>query len=155
ARLFTMSPLAEGEALRHGAGPGEERMVVVVSGLVRLEVTGLSGVVASTLEPGDRHGDISLLTGVARETKITARREAELATLDRAGLDAILAEFPAVALPLATELATELRAKNEVMRELLELHAEPLSKEQRAAAVEDRKRALAHRGARVTRLSPG
>jgi CRP-like cAMP-binding protein len=154
ARLFTMTRLAEGETLRHGSAPGEERMFVVVSGLVRLDVTGLSGVLASTLEPGDRHGDIGLLTGGARETCLTAKHASEIATLNRAGLDTILAEFPAVALPLATELATELCSKNEVMRELLELHAEPLSKEQRAAAVEGRKRALSHRGARVTRLSP-
>jgi CRP-like cAMP-binding protein len=154
ARLFSTKRLAEGETLRQGTEPGEARLIVVVHGLARLDVTGLSGVLTSTLEPGDRHGDIGLLTGVARETCVTAKEKTELATLDRAGLDAVLAQFPAVALPLATLLANELRAKNEVMRELLELHAEPLSKEQRAAAVEGRKRALAHRGARVTRLSP-
>jgi CRP-like cAMP-binding protein len=154
ARRFSVTRLADGETVRHGAGPGQERMYVVIAGLVRLEVTGLSGALASTLEPGDRHGDIGLVTGVARDTCLTARGEVELATLDRVGLEGILAEFPAVALPLAGELATELRLKNEVMRELLELHAEPLSKEQRAAAVEGRRRVLYHRGARVMRLSP-
>jgi len=153
ARRFTLSRLAEGEVVRHGAEPDQARLIVVVSGLVRLDVQGLSGMLSSTLEPGDRYGDVGLLTGAAREMCVTARHETELATLDRAGLDAILAEFPAVALPLATELATELRVKNEVLRELLELHAEPLSKEQRAAGVEDRRRALAQRGARVKRLS--
>ncbi len=154
APRFSVSELAPGATFRHGGESGTARMIVVVSGLVRLEVMGLSGMLSSTLEPGDRHGDVALLTGVAREARVTAREDTQLATLDRAGLDAILAEFPAVALPLAAELATELRVKNEVLREILELHAEPLSKEQRAAAVEDRRRALSQRGARVTRLSP-
>jgi hypothetical protein len=78
----------------------------------------------------------------------------EVATLDRARLDAILEEFPFVAIPMATELATELRANHETLRELLEVHAEALSPAQQKAALDARRRAVAYRGAHVARLTP-
>jgi CRP-like cAMP-binding protein len=151
ARRFQTFRLALGETL--SCGGDSAQMIVVVEGLVRLEVTSSSGPLTSTLEPGDRYGEIALVTGVVRDATITARRETEIGAIDRAGLDAILAEFPFVALPLAAELAMELRYKNQVLRELLELHAAELSRAQLAAAILGRRRALATRGARVARLS--
>jgi CRP-like cAMP-binding protein len=155
ARHFQTARMTAGETLSFGGGDvASARMMVVTFGLVRLDVTSSSGPLASTLEPGDRYGDVALLTGVAHEAKVTARRETQIATIDRAGMDAILAEFPSVALPLAAELARELRVKNQILRELLEIHAAQLSEEQLAAAIRGRRRALATRGARVARLSP-
>jgi CRP-like cAMP-binding protein len=153
-RLFQTTLLKEGEIHSQGASHDDARLFVVVSGLVDIEVTHPYGVHGSRLEPGDRYGDVGLLTGVTRPLKLIAKEDTRLLTLDRAGLGAVLAEFPAVALPLATELATEVRMKNDVLRELLEVHAESLSGDQRRAAILGRKRALALRGARVTRLSP-
>jgi CRP-like cAMP-binding protein len=152
ARHFRIFRLSPGEEVSCGGEAG--RMIVVIDGLARLDVKGGSGALTSTLEPGDRYGEIALVTGVVRDAKITARRETEVATIDRAGLDAVLTEFPFVSLPLASELATELRVKNQVLRELLELHAAELSSAQLAAAILGRRRALATRGARVARLSP-
>jgi hypothetical protein len=80
--------------------------------------------------------------------------EAVIATLDRAGLDAILDEMPAVALPLAGELASELRSRQDVARQLMELHAEGLSGDELKSAVDERRRALSRRGARVVRTAP-
>jgi len=154
ARLFSTTHLKEGETQRHGASREDARLFVVVAGRAEIEVTHASGVHRSTLEAGDRYGDVGLLTGVGRQVTLTARRDTELSTIDREALERILAEFPSVALPLATELATELRVKNEVLRELLEVHAESLSSDQQRAAILGRKRALALRGARVARLSP-
>ena len=154
ALLVQAAQLGPGEVMCCGGTPADARMVVVIRGQVRLDVKGSAGTLRSTLEAGDRYGDVALLTGITAEAKVTATEEAELATIDRAGLDAILAAFPAVAIPLATELARELRTKNEVLRELLEVHAEGLSRAQLEAAVAERRRALAYRGARVTRLSP-
>jgi CRP-like cAMP-binding protein len=154
ARLFRSTHIADGRSQHYGASKEDIRLFVVIDGLVELEVTHASGVHRSTLEAGDRYGDVALLTGVAHELSLSAREATELATIDRAALDVVLAEFPAVALPLATELASELQARNEVLRELLEVHAEPLSADQRRAAILGRKRALALRGARVRRLSP-
>lgn len=154
APLFGTVHLGPGETLKCGGAVADARMVVVIHGEVRVDLEGAAGPLRSTLESGDRFGDLALLTGAGRPATFTARRATELATLDRAGLDSILAAFPAVALPLATELATELRTRNEVLRELLELHAEGLASPQLEAAVEARRRALAYRGVRVTRLSP-
>jgi CRP-like cAMP-binding protein len=154
ARHFRAVRLGPKETYSFGGSSLEARMVVVVRGIVRLDVTDTSGALVSALEPGDRYGEIALLTGIARKAEITARVETELQTIDRAGLDAILAEFPFVSLPLATELASELRVKNQVLRELLELHAAELSMAQLAAAIVARRRALATRGARIARLSP-
>jgi CRP-like cAMP-binding protein len=154
ALLFQRKTLEPAETFHCGSAPEDARMVVVVHGQARLDVSWSAGALTSTLEAGDRYGDIPLLTGTTRETTVTAAVPTELATLDRAGMDAILAAFPAVALPIASELATDLRAKNDVLRELLEVHAEGLEKAQLEAAVDARRRALAHRGARVARLSP-
>jgi len=154
AGRFRTHELASGERLHQGSAKEDARLFVVISGLVEIEVSHVSGVHRSTLATGDRYGDVALLTGVTHALTFYAREDAELASIDRAALDAILAEFPSVALPLATELASELRLRNEVLRELLEVHAESLSADQRHAAIQSRKRALVLRGARVTRLSP-
>ncbi len=154
APLFQAVRLGAGETFRCGGTAADARMVVVVHGKGRLDVAASLGTLASTVEAGDRFGDIGLLTGATREVTLTSKGQVELATLDRAGLDSVLATFPAVALPLASELATDLRRKNEVLRELLELHAEGLAKGQLEAAVEARRRAVATQGAHVARLSP-
>ena len=130
-------------------------MLVVIRGQVALEVDSPAGTLHSVLEAGDRHGDIALLSGVLLPVRARAvEGEAVLATLDRAALEALLDEVPAVALPLAGELASELRSRQDVARQLMELHAEGLPHEQLRAAVDERRRALSRRGARVVRTAP-
>jgi hypothetical protein len=106
------------------------------------------------MEPGDRFGDIALVSSHWRPFKMCGRRPCVLATIDRPGLERLLAEFPAVALPLAGELSRELRLRNDAVRQLLELHAEGLPPDQLASAVAERRRAISRHGATVTRLSP-
>jgi CRP-like cAMP-binding protein len=155
ARRFRLEALAPGETRAFDATPEAARLVVAVNGAVVLEVDGTAGTLRSKLEPGDRHGDVGLLMGGARAMRLTASREAvSIATLDRAGLDAILEEFPAVALPLAIELAVELRSRQDVARQLLELHAAELPREELVDAGDERRRSLARRGARVVRTGP-
>ena len=154
ALRFETRDLAPGESLGWEKDKERARMVVVVDGLARLSVTASAGTLTSALTPGDRYGDVHLLTGTLRPTTLTAEHATRVATLDRAGLDAILVDYPAVALPLAAELASELRSKNEVLRELLEVHAEGLPNAQLDAAVNARREAFTYRGARVSRLSP-
>ncbi len=129
-------------------------LVVVVTGGADLDVTLPHATAHARLDPGDRWGDVQLLTGRARAAKITARMPTTLALLDRSGIDALLEDFPAMALPLARELASHLRAKNDERRQILELHAERLTEAELADAIEERKAAGAERGARVSRLSP-
>jgi CRP-like cAMP-binding protein len=155
AARFQIEPLPAGKVRSFAATPEGARMLVVLRGRVTLEVDSPAGTLRSELEPGDRHGDVALLSGTQLPVRAQATQgDALLATLDRAGLDAVLDEVPAIALPLARELASELRTRQDVARQLMELHAEGLPPEQLRAAVDERRRSLSRRGARVVRTAP-
>ncbi len=155
ATRFQAEVLARGATRTFEPTPEGARMIVAVRGALAIEVDSAAGPLRSELEPGDRHGDVALLAGTLARVRATALEgEAVIATLDRAGLDAILDEVPAVALPLARELSTELRTRQDVARQLLELSAEGLRGDELRAAVDERRRSLARRGARVVRTAP-
>jgi CRP-like cAMP-binding protein len=154
ARRLGIERLDRGQQRAAAATMEEARLLIVVRGRVVLEVDAAAGTRRSEMLPGDCFGELMLLTGHPRATRVLARTDATLATLDRAGLDAVLADVPVVALPLAEEVALELRAEDDLVRQLLELHAEELPPAELAAALDERRRAIARRGARVTRLSP-
>ncbi len=152
AARFETHELAEGatfEVTREAP-----RLVVLAAGSADLEVDLGHSKTRARIDAGDRWGDAQLLTGLARAAKVTARRPSTVATIDREGFDALLAELPAIGLPLARELASSLRAKNDERRQILELHAEGLATDQLEEAIRERKNAIAERGARVSRLSP-
>jgi CRP-like cAMP-binding protein len=155
AHRFECRRLQPGEVLRVEPELGAQRLVVVVSGEVALEVEARGRTLRSVLVAGDRFGDVGLLAKLARRSSFTARESAEVALLDAAGLDAVIAEFPAIAPPLAEELATEVSFANDLVRQLLELWAEGLSPDQRTAALAERRAALERRGAKVARSSVG
>lgn len=152
ALRFEVAELAGGARLSFEAAPEDARLIVVVDGTAELSIASAAGAVRGTMRPGDHHGEISLLAGYAHPVTLTAQKASTVATLDRRGLDAVLAEFPAVALQLAVELASELRSKNDVVRQVLELHAAGLSGDQLAAAVAEQRRSLVARGADVRRV---
>jgi CRP-like cAMP-binding protein len=155
AARFDVDVIPAGATRTFEATPEAARLVVVVRGRVAIEVESPAGTLRSELEPGDRHGDVALLTRTPRLVRARAARgEAVIATLDRAGFDELLAEFPAAALPLASELASELRSRQDIARQLLELHAEDLPPEELRAAVDERRRSIARHGARVVRTGP-
>ncbi len=154
ARRFELRELRPGESASFPADLAGARLVVLIKGRARLEVDGAAGRLSARLDPGDCHGEIALLSERVRPTRVEALAPTTLALLDRAGLDAILDELAAVAVPLASSLALELGAENDLVRQLLELHAEELPAVELASAISERRRALARRGARVTRLSP-
>lgn len=152
ASKFTTRTVAAGDTFEIARDAPE--LVVLVEGGADLAVD-LGGVDArARLDPGDRWGELQLLTGRPRAAKLVARRACKIATLDRAGLDALLETYPAIALPLATELASHLRNKNDERRQILELHAEGLAADALKAAITELKEAGAERGARVARLGP-
>jgi CRP-like cAMP-binding protein len=156
AAKFQVEELPSGQTRSFEATPEHARMLVAIRGHVVIEVDSPVGTLRSELEPGDRHGDVGLLTGVPHPVRATATDgDAAIATIDRAGLDAVLDEFPAMALALSTELASELRVRQDVARQLLELHAEGLPPEELRAAVDERRRSISRRGARVVRTGPG
>jgi CRP-like cAMP-binding protein len=153
ARRCELVTLARGSS--HRLGPDSARLVIVVGGSVDLTVQSLVGELRSRMHPGDRYGDGPLLTESWHAAELRAREPAKLALLDRSGLTAVIAEFPAVALPLAAELASELRLRNDHVREVLELGAAGLPPDQLAASIRHYRRTLALRGAAVRRVSGG
>lgn len=153
ARHFEIKKVAPQESLSLDATPEAQRFLVVVEGRLGLVVEARKRTLRSELIPGDRHGDLALMSGVARRATLTGIEPSTLALLGRKELDAVLAEFPAVALPLAEDLARELYFVNDMVRQLHEVWAEGLSPDQHAAALEERRGSLERRGARVTRLS--
>jgi len=152
ATRFEARSLARGET--HDIAPDAPRLVVLVSGSADLTLRIGDVTSHARLDPGDRWGEVQLLTGHARHGKLTARTPTTIATIDRAGFDALLAELPAIALPLARELASCLHTKNDERRQILELHAEGLTGKELESAIAERKAAVAERGARVSRLGP-
>jgi CRP-like cAMP-binding protein len=154
AKRFEVTALGAGESKTFAPTMEAARLVVVVDGRIELEVTSAVGSLRSTLEPGDRCGETALLAALPRKTTITAAVPSEIATLDAAGLEALLDAVPAIALPLSAELASELATKDDAVRQLLELHAEKLPAEQMTAAIAERRRVISRHGARVARNSP-
>ncbi|MGO9838189.1 MAG: hypothetical protein ACLP1X_28740 [Polyangiaceae bacterium] len=154
APRFEVETLALGATRTFEPSPEDARMIVCVRGRLRIEVDSPAGPLGSELDPGDRHGDVALLCGRFQRVRATAiGGDAAVATLDRQGLNAVLDLVPAVALPLAGELSTELRSRQDVVSQLLELHAEGLPEEELRAAVDERRRSISRRGARVVRIS--
>jgi len=151
ARRLAIVELAAGE--RHAISGDVATMVIVVRGNVDIEVDESHGLLHARMSAGDRFGTYSLVTGYAKPFVVETRAGATIALVDRTTFEAILAEFPAVALPLAKELAGEVGVRDDFLRQLLELHAANLPAAQLRAAVEERRALRAKRGARVTRSS--
>src|SRR5215831_15209863 len=103
ARRCEVVTLAPGE--RHGDVTSGPRLVLVVRGEVEVEARERGGTLRARMAPGDRFGTASLVTGEVVPFTVIARRRAAIAVLDRAAFSAVLAELPAVAIPLARELA--------------------------------------------------
>jgi len=151
ARRCEVVVLAAGQ--RHGDPESGPRLVVVVRGELEVETRERAGTLRARMAPGDRFGTASLVTGELRPFSVVARRPAAIAVLDRAAFAAVLAEFPAVALPLARELASEVAVRDDFLRQLLELHHAGLPDGELRAAIREREAAQRERGARVTRSS--
>jgi CRP-like cAMP-binding protein len=150
ARRFAVVDLAAGE--RHDAAC-DARLVVVIRGEIEIEVRERGETLRARLATGDRFGTFSLVTGEAHALAIAARGRARLAMLDRAAFTAMLAEFPAIAVPLARELASEVAVRDDFLRQLLEVHHAGLPVRELRAAIREREAAQQRRGARVTRAS--
>jgi hypothetical protein len=131
------------------------RLVVVLSGYVSLILNDPTGEVRERLSPGDRYGEAILLSDFPRPLQLTALSPSELALIDRNAFEAILLEFPAVALPLAEELASELRARNDQLRQVLELTATYVDKTQLDAALHHLKQSFVLHSVAVRRISTG
>jgi hypothetical protein len=149
AAMFRLHHLAKGEELVLDQDDDTE-MVLVVTGTCFLELPDDH----RRLHPGDRYGDLSLDTRELRPARFQAKlRPATLALLDRAGVERVMKEFPAVAVPLCEEIAADLRWKSDLVRDLEAIHQEGLADEQRRLALASRKRKLAGRRHGVIRAA--
>jgi hypothetical protein len=118
ATMFQLRPLTGDEELVLGPDDDTE-MVLTVTGSVFLELPDDR----RRLHPGDRYGDLSLDTHELRPAKFRARHgPATLALLDRAGVERIMREYPAVAIPLCEEIAADMRWKSDLLRDLEVIH---------------------------------
>jgi CRP-like cAMP-binding protein len=155
ARRFELVTLAQGASREFPATQEQARLIVVVSGLFDAVVDDPAGEVHVRLYPGDRYGEAMLLTGNLQSVRLKANVSSEIAVIDRAGLEQVLAEFPVVALPLAAELANELRTRNDQVRQVAELHLSAKNAAQIGIAIRQLRRTLTLRSARVRRPSTG
>jgi hypothetical protein len=148
AARFARKPLAAGA--RYASAGGE--LVVVVRGTVELEVDHAGTSLRARMTTGDHFGLHALVAGHANAFAIIAPTPSVIAVLDPPGLEHVLAEFPAVSLPLSGQVATELAARDDFLRQLLELHAAGMPAAELAAAI-DKRRMAQPNPARVTRAS--
>jgi CRP-like cAMP-binding protein len=155
ARRFTLVSLGPGETYSTEATPETARLVVVVSGHLDAVFEDPAGQVRKPMRPGDRYGDASLLGSTPKAMQLKARSHSQLATIDRASLEAILAEFPAVALPLAAELASELRARNDQVRQVADLLASGQKSSRIETAISHLRQSMIIRGVGVRHMSTG
>jgi CRP-like cAMP-binding protein len=155
ARRCTALRLTDRE--RHVVGSAAARpapqLVIVIAGEVELEVDERGTTLRARMAPGDRFGTYAQITGDMPAFALTAHGPVTLAVLDRDAFDGVLAEFPAVALPLASELAREVSVRDDFLRQLLELHAAQLPDAELDVAIAARHAAQQRRGARITRGS--
>jgi CRP-like cAMP-binding protein len=131
------------------------RLVVVVSGCLDVVLDDVASRVHERMRPGDRYGEAMLLTGNPKALQLKALLPSEIALFDREAFTELLAEFPAVALPLATELASELRTRNDQVRQLLELVSSGRGRKQLERAIRQLKQSLVLRGVGVRRMPTG
>jgi len=149
AERFRRGELAAGETLTIAADAPE--LVLVLSGQAELTVDGGAAV---TLFAGDAFGELDVVIGKGPESALRAIEATRIARLDRAGLDALLAEFPAAAVPWVAELSRELKWRNDLIREASVAYAERLPPEQLEAVLRRRRRNLQrHRRSPVRRAT--
>ena len=72
-----------------------------------------------TLFSGDSLGETEVLAGKPLQGVLTAVSPATIATFDSTAIESITHDFPVVGLPWVTELARELRWRNDLLREVL------------------------------------
>jgi small-conductance mechanosensitive channel/CRP-like cAMP-binding protein len=105
ADMLVFAPYARGERItRQGAEAHWLYLVGRGTVSVRVEVDGVEREVVKMGE-GEVFGEMSLLTGEPRSASVYAETDVECWRLDRAAFQAILAERPEVAAPIAALLA--------------------------------------------------
>jgi CRP-like cAMP-binding protein len=153
AKAVSRVRLGAGERYAMPGTSGASRLLIVVSGQLDAVLEDPTGELHELMRPGDRYGEAMLLMETPKAVSVTARVPSEIALLDRATLTSILREIPAVALPLAAELASELRARNDQVRRLAELLGSDFDKAKLERSIRQLKQSLVSRCVGVRRAS--
>src|SRR5439155_1997161 len=104
AEAFSSNELRPGERIVFGTDAGTARLIVLVRGDAELTLREGSEIVSTSMDVGGWHG-LDVLAGAApRRTTVETKDGATLATLDKSGFERMLAEVPAIALPLCAAL---------------------------------------------------
>ena len=149
AERFRLQRLEPGA--KHAIGAQAPELAIVVDGQADLAVEGGA---TMPLFAGDVLGELEVLIGRGAEESLTAVEPTTIATLDRAAVDTLLADFPAIAPPWVADLARELRWRNDLMREVSLAHAEGLPPATLASVLRRRRRNLQrHRRSPVRRAT--
>jgi CRP-like cAMP-binding protein len=114
-------------------------LVLVLDGGVSCIRPGLK---PTTLFAGDSFGEAEVVAGTCAPAQVTAAEPSTLAVLDKPLLDALLKEFPVIALPLVGVLAGELKWRNNLLREVVLARAQKLSEPQLAGLLRGRRERL-------------
>jgi CRP-like cAMP-binding protein len=105
ASLATCVRLGSGAVVFREGDPGDA-LYVVVTGMVRILVTTMSGELQlNTLGAGDIFGEIAVLDGRGRTATVKTSKETELVRLGRQEFLAFLEDFPRYATVLVHILA--------------------------------------------------
>ncbi len=99
------------------AGDPGDSLMAVVSGVVRISLTSMSGreIILADLRAGDIFGEIALLDGLGRSADATALSDVEVLAVSRADVLRFLAERPEACLRLLALVCARLRASDERM----------------------------------------
>jgi CRP/FNR family cyclic AMP-dependent transcriptional regulator len=99
------------EAVVFREGDPGDALYIVVTGMVRILVTTISGeVLLNTLGPGDIFGEIAVLDGRGRTATVKTSKETELVRLGRQEFLAFLEDFPRYTTMLVHILASRVRS---------------------------------------------
>lgn len=108
--------LTGGDWLMH-QGEAGDALYFLVRGRLQAWAAGSSGKARGTflneIVPGDSIGELSLLTGAPRAVGIQAIRDCLLVSIDRATFETLSNQYPALALKLATNVASLLQARSD------------------------------------------
>lgn len=102
--------LSSGEVLFRQGDPGDY-VAIVVTGRLRVEVAGEKGAPRAVAELGRGQyvGELAVLTGEPRSATVVAVRDADLALLNKAAFERLLAQHPAAMMHLTRVVIGRLR----------------------------------------------
>jgi CRP/FNR family cyclic AMP-dependent transcriptional regulator len=118
--ITTVKPLRAKQTLFH-KGETAVSLYGVMKGRLKASAAGADGkeVVFALMDPGEVVGEIALLDSEPRSATVVAMEKSELLCLDRRDFLPFVEKHPAVAIELASVLASRLRKLSEVMEDTL------------------------------------